>query len=124
MIDSFGPRPTVPSGPAASLPAVQAGEKVVHRPERIVLPTETVDRAAPTGPRPTFQHTYLEQLAAYWPDEPEPPVTYIDYGADDGRASAQQPVDAASPEVSAAEAGVRVVGTDDAEARPTVDVRW
>jgi hypothetical protein len=71
MIESYGPRPAVPAGAAASLPA-QAEEKIVHRPPTKVLPAERVDRNAPTGPRPAFEHTWLQRAAALWPEEPAP----------------------------------------------------
>jgi hypothetical protein len=38
-----------------------------------------VDKTAQTGPRPYFSHTYLERVAAYWPNEPEPPATRVEY---------------------------------------------
>jgi hypothetical protein len=79
MIESFGPRQTATSGPAATLQNGQPGDKVVHRSPTRVLPAEPVDKSAQTGPRPYFGHTYLEQVAAYWPNEPEPPVTRVAY---------------------------------------------
>ena len=125
MIESFGPRPVVPSGPAASLPAMQAGEKVVHRPEKKVLPTEKVDRTAQTGPRPAFQHTYLEQLAAFWPEEPDPPVSHVDYEQLQEEPPRGEPrverSNAPAPEGALAEKPAAVLPADDAE--PTVDVR-
>jgi hypothetical protein len=98
---------------------MQAGEKVVHRPERKVLPTERVERTAQTGPRPAFQQTYLEQLSALWPEEPEPPVTRIEYqersrGAEP-RAAEQEPVRESAPE--------RAMTTPSDTAEPTVDIR-
>ena len=125
MIESFGPRPVVPSGPAASLPAMQAGEKIVHRPEKKVLPTEKVDRTAQTGPRPAFQQTYLEQLAAFWPEEPDPPVTHVDYDQlqeepRQGEVGVER-VDTPPAKGEPAEKAAAALPTADAE--PTVDIR-
>jgi hypothetical protein len=79
MIEAFGSRPTATSGLAASAPNGQSGDRIVHRPPTRVLPAEPVEKAAQTGPKPYFEHTYLERVAAYWPFEPEPPVTRIAY---------------------------------------------
>ena len=115
MIETVGPRLTATSGPAAAVPNGQPGEKIVHRPPTRVLPAEPVDRMAPTGPRPAFKHTYLEQAAAYWPDEPDPPVTRIDH---------EPPVaePAPPPEARAAEEGLTALRTDGAQ-DPLVDIR-
>ena len=115
MLDSFGPRQIAPSGPAASLPAMQAGEKVVHRPEKKVLPAEKVDRTAPSGPRPAFQHTYLEQVAAFWPEEPDPPVTQIDYAVSD-----EEPAASAAPR---GEDTFALALLEETPPAPTVDIR-
>ena len=125
MIESFGPRPVVPSGPAASLPAMQAGEKVVHRPEKKVLPTEKVDRTAQTGPKPAFQHTYLEQLAALWPEEPDPPVSHVDYEQlqEEPRHGAPGGEGVDTPAAEGAPAEKPAAALPDDEAEPTVDVR-
>jgi hypothetical protein len=115
MMEPFGPRVIVPSGPAASLPAMQAGEKVVHRPEKKLLPAERVERTAQTGPRPAFQQTYLEQMAAFWPEEPEPPASQVDYdAAGDGAAPSPAPP---------TENGFAAVRFEDLTAEPLVDIR-
>ena len=106
MIDSFGPRPTASGGHAASNANVVPGEKIVHRPAKKVLPSESVDRNAPTGPKPYFQHTYLERIAAFWPDLPDPGPLEIDVPARDEGAPARL---AAAP--------------GDDPAPPTVDIR-
>jgi hypothetical protein len=118
MMEPFGPRQIAPSGPAASLPAMQAGEKIVHRPERKVLPTEKVERTAQTGPRPAFQHTYLEQLAAFWPQEPDPPVTQVAH-KDPGRDMPPEDPSARAPEPT----GERTLTLPADAAKPTVDIR-
>jgi hypothetical protein len=113
MIDILGPRPTALSGPAASATNAEQGEKIVHRPPTRVLPVEQVDRNAPAGPRPAFKHTYLEQAAAFWPNEPDPPATRIDYDL-------PEETPAPAPEPVADEA--RAVRADGAPAGPTVDI--
>ena len=115
MIESFGPRPTATSGPAASLQNGQSGEKIFHRPPTRVLPAEPVDRTAPTGPRPAFKHTYLEQAAAFWPDEPDPPVPRI---AHDVPEKAPSPTPA--PRAEDTRAAVR---PESGETEPSVDLR-
>ena len=113
MIESFGPRQTVLNGHAAALPAMQAGEKVVHRPQTKVIPTEQVDRNAPTGPRPTFQHTYLQRLSALWPNEPNPPATEVAYEREE----------AAPPEARPADEPPAIFREESAEPQPSVDIR-
>ncbi len=115
MIESFGPRPTATSGLAAALQNGQADEKIVHRPPTKVLPAERVDRTAQTGPRPTFKLTYLEQAAAFWPDEPDPPVTRIDYDMPE-----KSPSPAPEPR---AEDILAAVQPESGGAEPSVDIR-
>jgi hypothetical protein len=79
MIEFYAPRPTGTSGPAAALRSGHSDDKVIHRPQTAVLPAEPVEKSAQTGPRPSFRHTYLERVAAFWPYDPEPPVTHVDY---------------------------------------------
>jgi hypothetical protein len=112
MIESFGPRPAVPAGAAASLPA-QAEEKIVHRPLTKVLPAERIDRNAPTGPRPAFEHTWLQRAAAVWPEEPDPPA-----------ADVSEPEDTeATPETQAARASIELLRRSGEEQPPVVDIR-
>lgn len=118
MTDTLGPRPITPGGSAASLAAMQAGEKLVHRPEKKVVPAERIDRSAQTGPRPAFRHTYLQQLAAFWPQEPDPPVTHVDYDAD-----AAQPDRRAGAPVESHEEGLAALRTDGDATQPAVDIR-
>lgn len=120
MLDSFGPRQIAPSGPAASLPAMQAGEKVVHRPEKKVLPVEKADRAAQTGPRPSFELTYLQQLAAIWPEEPDPPVTNVDHDSAGGDAAPSGAAEARPAQPGTNPAAV-ALPADTPE--PTIDIR-
>lgn len=112
MIESLGPRPAVPSGAAASLPA-QAEEKIVHRPPTKVLPAERVDKNAPTGPRPAFEHTYLQRAAAFWPREPDPPATDLPASED-----ADVPA-----ETQAARESIEVLRQSAETEPPAVDIR-
>lgn len=113
MIESFGTRPTATSGPAAGVSNGQQGEKIVHRPVTRVLPPEPVDRTAQTGPRPAFKHTYLEWAAAQWPNEPDRPVTYVDYDAPESRPE---------PEAHAVEEGLAAIRQEETP-DPMVDIR-
>ncbi len=79
MIESFSQRPAVHGGPAAT-PPDPAREKIVHRPSTRVNAIEEVDKYAQVGPRPAFRLTYLERAAAFWPEDPDSPVTRVTYG--------------------------------------------
>ena len=75
MIESYGQRLAALVGSVAATPPDPSREKIVHRPATRVNALEEVDKNAQTGPRPTFRVTYLERAAAFWPEEPDAPVT-------------------------------------------------
>lgn len=116
MIESIGPRPIAPNGPASIVTAIDTGEKVVHRPDTKVLAAEKIDKNAPTGPRPTFQHTYLEKVAALWPEDPDKP---------EGEEAMGPETETGAPErkATAAETGMTALRKDAETAEPTVDLR-
>ena len=125
MIEPLGSRLTAQSGPPVSVPTGQPGEKVVDRPAHKVLPAERVPSNGPTGPRPAFQHTYLEQIAALWPEEPEPPVTVIDYEGEhhENAPEPQATPEARTPEAKAPEHRLAHLRVEDPAPQPTVDIR-
>lgn len=116
MIESFGSRPLALS--VAAAPVSPADEKVVHRPDTVVLAVEKVDRNAQTGPRPAFDHTYLERVAAFWPDEPNPRGSLAAY---------ERPPPAEAPAPPAAEDAPPPADDDDAATAeppaPQLDIR-
>lgn len=116
MIESIGPRPIAPNGPASIVTAIDTGEKVVHRPDNKVLAAEKIDKNAPTGPRPAFQHTYLEKVAALWPEDPD---------KREGEEAAEPDTAANTPEhkAEAAESGMTVLRKDAEAVKPIVDLR-
>ncbi|MBM9595690.1 hypothetical protein [Roseitranquillus sediminis] len=101
------------AGPGAVVhPAQPASQARLQVQPHAETPRPVADPDAPTGPRPTFEHTFLERARAIWPDDP----------AATARAERNAPkeIPRTSPRIGG---DVLLLRTVDMVAPPTIDLR-